>query len=90
MWTSTFVVRIDTRTALRFISSVSTVVEIKEAIERLSPPERAELEALVWPDWDRAEGDNPPRVREKLGEAAKGRFRPGDRSSIKRILSSLE
>jgi hypothetical protein len=69
---------------------MSTVVEIKEAIERLSSSERAELEALVWPDWDRAEGDKPPGVREKLAEAAKGRFQPGDRSNIKKILSSLE
>ncbi len=69
---------------------MSTVVEIKKAIERLSPSERAELEALIWPDWDRAEGETPPGVREKLAEAAKGRFRPGGRSDIKKILSSLE
>jgi len=48
------------------------------------------LEALIWPDWERAEGDKPRGVREKLAEAAKGRFQPGDRSNIKRILSSLE
>ena len=75
---------------MRFIFVVSTVVEIKEAIERLSPSERVELEALVWPDWDRAEGETPPGIREKLAEAAKGHFKPGDRSSIKKILSSLE
>jgi hypothetical protein len=75
---------------LRFIDAVSTIAEIKEAIERLSPGERAELEAMVWPDWDRAEGDNPPCVREKLAEAAKGRFHRGDRSNMKKILSSLE
>jgi hypothetical protein len=69
---------------------MSTVAEIKEAIERLSPGERAELEALVWPDWDRAKGDDPPGAREKLAEAAKGRFHPGDRANINRILSSLE
>jgi hypothetical protein len=69
---------------------MSTVAEIKEAIERLSPSERAQLESLIWPDWDRAEGDTPPGVREKLSEAAKGRFQPGDRSSIGRILSSLK
>ena len=69
---------------------MSTVAEIKAAIEKLSPRERAELEAQVWPDWDRAEGDNPPGTRERLAEAAKGRFLPGDRSSIKKILSSLE
>jgi hypothetical protein len=48
------------------------------------------LEALIWPDWDRAEGDTPPGVREKLAEAAKGRFQPGNRSNIQKILSSLE
>ena len=69
---------------------MSTVCEIKDAIERLSPSERAELETLIWPDWERAEGYSPPGVREKLAEAAKGRFQPGDRSNIKRILSSLE
>ena len=65
---------------------MSTVAEIKDAIERLSPRERAELEALLWPDWERAEGDSSPGVREKLGEAAKGRFQPGDRSKIKKLL----
>ena len=69
---------------------MSTVAEIKAAIERLSPVERAELELLVWPDWDRAEGDTPPGVREKLTEAAQGRFQPGNRSKIKKILSSME
>jgi len=49
---------------------MSTVVEIKEAIERLSPTERNELEALLWPDWDRPQGDTPPNVREKLQQAA--------------------
>ena len=53
---------------------MSTVVEIKNAIEKLSPGERSELESLIWPDWDRAEGDTPPNVREKLGEAANGSF----------------
>jgi hypothetical protein len=68
---------------------MSMVAELKVAIEKLSPGERAELEALIWPDWERAEGD-PPGVREKLAEAAKGRFQPGDRSNLKKILSSLE
>jgi hypothetical protein len=69
---------------------MSTVCEIKDAIERLSSSERAELEALIWPDWERAEGDTPPGVCEKLAEAAKGRFQPGDRSNLKKIISSLE
>ncbi|PYI79886.1 MAG: hypothetical protein DME26_22655 [Verrucomicrobia bacterium] len=61
---------------------MSTVAEIKDAVDKLSPRERAELEALLWPDWDRAQGDSPPGVREKLAEAAKGRFLPGDRSNL--------
>ena len=71
---------------------VSTVIDIKRAIERLSPAERAELEALVWPEGPGAgtdETDTPPRVREKLAEAAAGRFLPGDRANIERILASL-
>jgi len=69
---------------------MSTVAEIKDAVDKLSPHERVELETLLWPDWDRAEGDSPPGVREKLAEAARGRFQPGDRSNIKKILASLE
>jgi hypothetical protein len=69
--------------------AMSTVAEIREAIEKLSPAERSELESLIWPDWDRAEGDIPPGVREKLSEAAKGRFEPGDRSNIEKILATL-
>ena len=69
---------------------MSTVCDIKDAIERLAPSERAELETLIWPDWDRSEGDSPPGVREKLAEAAKGRFQLGNRSNIQKILSSLE
>lgn len=68
---------------------MSTVVEIKKAIEKLSPAERSKLESLIWPDWDRPDGDTPPGVREKLVEAAQGKFQPGDRSNISKILSSL-
>lgn len=69
---------------------MSTIAEIQNAIARLSPSERAELEALIWPDWDRAVGDHPPGIQAKLAEAEKGRFLPGDRGNIKKILSSLE
>jgi hypothetical protein len=68
---------------------MSTVAEIREAIEKLSPAERTELEALIWPDWDRPANHVPPGVREKLAEAEKGRFKPGDRSNIEKILSTL-
>jgi hypothetical protein len=64
---------------------MSTVAEIKAAIDRLSPKDRAELEAMVWPD-----EETPQGVREKLAEAAQGRFAPVDRANIDRILGSLE
>jgi len=69
---------------------MSTVAEIREAIEKLSPTERDELERLIWPDWDRPTDENPPGIQEKLGEAAKGKFSPGDRSNIEKILASLK
>jgi hypothetical protein len=68
---------------------MSTVAEIREAIEKLSAAERIELETLIWPDWDRAEGETPPGAREKLSEAEKGRFKPGDRTNIAKILATL-
>lgn len=64
---------------------MTTVSEIKEAIDRLSSRERAELEALVWPD-----EEAPPHVREKLVESATGRFSPGSRANIDKILAGLE
>jgi hypothetical protein len=71
---------------------MSTVAEIKSAIDRLSPREREELEAWLHPDWDLPLplNETPPGVREKLIEAAKGRFQPGDRSNISKILATLE
>jgi hypothetical protein len=55
---------------------VSTVAEIKAAIDQLSPRERCELETLLHPDWDvpPPENETPPGVREKLAEAAQGKF----------------
>jgi hypothetical protein len=35
-------------------------------------------------------GETPPNIREKLAEAAKGRFSIGDRSNISRIKSALK
>jgi hypothetical protein len=72
---------------------MSTVMEIKMAIERLSAAERAELDALVWPQSGASQADEPdmpPRVREKLAAAATGRFLPGNRTNIEKILASLE
>jgi hypothetical protein len=68
---------------------VSTVAEIKQTIEKLSPGERAELESLVWLGWDRVEGDTPPGIRETLTEAANGRFHLGARSNLEKFPSSL-
>ena len=68
-------------------------MEIKAAIDRLPPAERAKLHALVWPPEDlgaAAESDTPPGVREKLAQAARGRFVPGNRANIDQILSSLQ
>lgn len=64
---------------------MSTVAEIKTAIDHLGSRERDELEALLWQD-----EETPPGVREKLAEALAGKFAPGDRANIDRILASLE
>jgi hypothetical protein len=71
---------------------VSTVAEIKAAIDQLSPQERHELEAWLHPDWDvpLPTNETPPKVREKLAEAAQGTFSKGDRSKISRIISTLK
>ena len=64
---------------------MSTVAEIKNAIDHLPSRERDELEALLWQD-----EETPPGVREQLSEALAGKFVPGDRANIVRILASLE
>ncbi len=64
---------------------MSTVAEIKAAIDKLNWAERSELAGMVWPD-----EESPPRIREKLAEAAAGRFIPGDRKSVDQILAGLE
>ena len=71
---------------------MSTVVEIKSANDRLSSQERAELEAPIWPEWDRLlpAGEDPPGLNDKLAEAAAGRFLPGNRANIERIPACLE
>jgi hypothetical protein len=49
---------------LCYISDMRTVEEIMEAIDRLSPQERAELEALLHPrldhEWDSEPKDDTP------------------------------
>lgn len=71
---------------------MSTVSEIIAAIERLSQQERDELEARLHPDWNLPlpTDETPPGVREKLAEAARGPFAPGDRSNIPKIRSTLK
>ena len=64
---------------------MSTVVEIKTAIDRLASHERDELEAMLWQD-----EETPPGVREKLADALAGRFVPGGRANMDRILASIE
>jgi hypothetical protein len=72
---------------------MSTVAEIKAAIPSLTLEERAEIARYLseWQDGEnQPQNDTPPRVREKLAEAAQGRFQPGDRSNISKILSALK
>ncbi|MFM2168809.1 MAG: hypothetical protein RIS79_3180 [Verrucomicrobiota bacterium] len=38
--------------------------------------------------WMAEESDTPPLIQSRLDEAAAGRFAPGDRSSIERIIAS--
>ena len=72
---------------------MSTVAEIKKAIPALTLAERAEVARCLseWQDNpDAAENDTPPNVREKLAEAARGNFSPGDRSNVSKILATLK
>jgi hypothetical protein len=72
---------------------MSTVAEIKAAIDQLSPQEQDEVKTYLRQrmaeDWNQQlpQDETPPRVREKLAEAAQGCFQPGDRSSISKILT---
>jgi hypothetical protein len=38
--------------------------------------------------WMSEESDSPPHIQTRLDEAAAGRFLPGDRSSIQRIIAA--
>ena len=67
-------------------------MDVKMAIERLSQAERAALESLDLHEFKQGpagEDEVPPRVREKLAEAAQGRFFPSDRADIEKILATL-
>ena len=70
---------------------MSAVAEIKAAIPKLTLEERADVARCLseWQDDKNQHSETPPRVREKLAEAAQGRFQPGDRSNISKILTSL-
>ena len=37
--------------------------------------------------WMAEENDTPPHIQQRLDEAATGRFHPGDRSNIQRIIA---
>ncbi|GDY21822.1 hypothetical protein LBMAG56_31690 [Verrucomicrobiota bacterium] len=63
---------------------MTTVAEIKSAIDHLSTSERDELEALLWQD-----EETPPGVREKLAEALAGQFVSGNRASVDLILAAV-
>jgi hypothetical protein len=72
---------------------MSTVAEIKDAIPSLTLEERAEVARCLseWQDdANQPQSETPPRVREKLAEAASGKFSQGDRTNISKILSSLK
>lgn len=38
--------------------------------------------------WMNEDGDTPPHIQARLDEAAAGRFVPGDRSNIQRIIAA--
>ncbi len=38
--------------------------------------------------WMAEEADTPPCIQERLDEAARGSFKPGDRANIERIIAS--
>lgn len=71
---------------------MSTIAKIKAAIERLPLEERNELAEWLRLDRDRPlpHDETPPGIREKLAEAARGSFSPGDRSNISKIRKCLD
>jgi hypothetical protein len=71
---------------------MSTVAEIWSAIQEFSAEQRCELETLLHSDGDSSllQNETPPNVQEKLAEAARGQFSPGDRSNVSKILASLK
>ena len=70
---------------------MSGVAKIFAAIKTLSPQEQNEVKMyLRQQNQPLPRDETPPRVREKPAEAAEGRFQPGDRSNISKILSSLK
>ena len=72
---------------------MSTVAEIKAAIDQLSPQERCELEALLHPfeddDWDRqmAEDAKPGGKLHRLMEQAEVEAKTGRLSDLDTICS---
>jgi hypothetical protein len=68
---------------------MSTVAEIKAAIDRLSPQEQNEVKTYlrqrIAEDWNQPlpQDETPPHVREKLAEAAQGHFLPGNSQKLR-------
>jgi hypothetical protein len=68
---------------------MSTVAEIKAAIDQLSLKEQDEVKAYlrqsIGEDWNQPlpQDETPPHVREKLAEAAQGGFQPGNARKLR-------
>jgi hypothetical protein len=69
---------------------MSTVLEIKAAIDQLSPVDRVKLHRMVWPEEPDTASDTPPHVQKKLAQAANGSFKAGTRANIDKILDGLK
>jgi hypothetical protein len=63
---------------------MSTVAEIKAAIDQLSPQEQDEVKAYLRQyNQPLPQDETPPNVREKLAEAARGNFQPGNARKLR-------
>ena len=76
--------------AISLTQPLEIFVQRKLAEGYASPDEVARQALLRWMEEDEASLDaTPPRLHEKLAEAAKGPFKPVDRRDIERILASV-
>lgn len=75
--------------AISLTKPLETFVQRKLAEGYASADEVARQALLRWMEEDEADLDaTPPRLHEKLAEAAQGPFKPVDRRDIERILAS--